>query len=367
MENNHATVLQIDLNAVRFNLDHFKSKLSEDTKVLVVVKAFGYGSDAIEIAKSIQNKVSYFAVAYTKEGIALREAGIKTPILVLHPQVQNLQELISYDLEPNLYNIYILSAFLKLADSITLDSYPIHLKFNTGLNRLGFSIEDIDLLYQKLARCNAVLIKSIFSHLASSEDINEREFSLNQIEQFNTISAVFKRKFNFLPMRHMLNTSGVLNFPEAQFDLVRLGIGIYGFANNKEETTRLKNVISLKTIITQIHNINIGESVGYNRSFFATDSMKTATVAIGHADGISRRLGNKKGYVTINNQKAYIIGNVCMDMMMVDVTNIICKAGDEVIVFDNQQKVNLLATNSDTISYEILTAISQRVKRFIIN
>ena len=363
MKNNHVATLQIDLKAVRFNLDYFKSKLQKNTKILVVVKAFGYGSDAVEIAKSIQNSVSYFAVAYTHEGIALRSAGIKTPILVLHPQVENLEELASNNLEPNLYNSYILSAFLDLAKRKNFKKYSIHLKFNTGLNRLGFSGNDLDYLYDELSNNDTVSILSISSHLAASEDKNEQDFSLNQIAVFNQITSDFKLKFGFLPMCHMTNTSGILNFPEAHFDMVRLGIGIYGFANNPKETANLKNVVSLKTIISQIHTINPGESVGYNRAFQSSKPIRTATIAIGHADGIPRSFGNDKGFVTINNQKAPIIGNVCMDMMMVDVTDIVCKAGDKVVVFDNQQTVEFLAKQVNTISYELLTAISQRVKR----
>ncbi len=367
MKNNHVTTLQIDLNAVGFNLDYFKSKLKKNTKTLVVVKSFGYGSDAIEIAKSIQDRVNYFAVAYTHEGIALKKTGINTPIIVLHPQINNLEELILNKLEPNLYNNVILLAFLELTKKNNLQEYPIHLKFNTGLNRLGFSENEIDFLHTKLSKNKTVSIKSIFSHLAASEDNNERKFSLNQIETFNNIVSDFKTKFGFLPICHMTNTSGIINYPEAHFDMVRLGIGLYGFGNDSNETSKLKNVTTLITIISQIHNIKLGESVGYNRAFFASQTMKTATIAIGHADGIPRSLGNGKGYVTINKQKAPILGNVCMDMIMVDITNIDCKVGDEVIVFDNQQMVEFIAKQSNTISYEILTAISQRVRRIVIS
>ncbi len=367
MKNNHVTTLQIDLNAVRFNLDYFKSKLKKNTKILVVVKAFGYGSDAVEIAKSIQNEASYFAVAYTQEGIALRESGIKTNILVLHPQIPNLDFLINHNLEPNLYNSEILNAFIKIAKNQNLKEYPIHLKFNTGLNRLGFSENDIDFLHNKLSKNNHVSIKSIFSHLAVSEDEAEHEFSLQQISSFNKISSAFKNKFEFLPLCHMTNTSGIINYPEAHFDMVRLGIGLYGFGNDIKETSKLKNVVSLKTIISQINSLKPDESVGYNRAFKTSSSIKIATIPIGHADGIPRSLGNKKGFVTINNQKALIIGNVCMDMLMADITNINCNVGDEVVVFDTQETVEFLAKQANTISYELLTAISQRVQRNILS
>jgi len=366
MKNNHVTTLQIDLNAVRFNLDYFKSTLKDNTKILVVVKAFGYGSDAIEIAKCIQNKVAYFAVAYTQEGINLRAAGINAPILVLHPQEPNLSDLIENKLEPNIYNVSILKSFLKISSDKNLNQYPIHLKFNTGLNRLGFNESDLNLLFTELNDNNKISIISLFSHLAASEDYNEREFSLQQIKKFNKITSAFKLKFGFLPLLHMANTSGIINYPEAHFDMVRLGIGLYGFGNDDNETAKLKNVVSLTSVITQLHQIKKGESVGYNRAFSASKKMKTATVAIGHADGIQRALGNRNGAVKINNQIAPIIGNVCMDMLMVDVSDIDCKAGDSVMIFDSQKSLKNLAVKANSITYEILTAISQRIQRVII-
>ena len=366
MKNNHVTTLQIDLNSVGHNLDYFKSKLKNNTKILVVVKAFGYGSDAFAIAKSIQSKVDYFAVAYTQEGVFLRSAGITAPIMVLHPQVDNLELLASNNLEPNIYNSFILSAFLKLATKNNFQKYPIHLKFNTGLNRLGFSENDLESLYEELSTNSNINIVSIFSHLAASEDENERLFSLSQIEHFNKIKKSFTHRFGFTPMCHMTNTSGILNYPEAHFDMVRLGIGLYGFANQPKETAKLKNVTSLYTVISQIHEINSGESIGYNRGFKSTKAMKSATIAIGHADGIPRSVGNGKGFVTINGQRAPILGNVCMDMMMVDVTKINCKAGDKATVYDNQETVTYFSKQANTIPYEWLTAISQRVRRLFI-
>ncbi|AOW21382.1 alanine racemase [Urechidicola croceus] len=366
MKNNHVTVLEIDLNAVKFNLNYFKSKLQENTQILVVVKAFGYGSDAVAIAKSIQNDVSYFAVAYTDEGIALRESGINTPILVLHPHIANLELDIQYCLEPNLYNEKILKSFLLLAKGKNLSQYPVHLKFNTGLNRLGFSENEIELISSTLKNQNYIKVKSIFSHMVASEDSNEREFTLKQIQSFERIISTFKNQLGYKPLIHMANTSGIINYQNAHFDMVRLGIGLYGFGNDPEETSKLRNVISLKSVISQIHTIEKGESVGYNRAYIADKITKTATIPIGHADGINRRLGQKVGYLQVNNQKAPIIGNVCMDMIMIDITNINCNEGDEVIIFDTQQNVEDLAQKADTISYELLTAVSQRVKRQIL-
>ncbi|UAM97360.1 alanine racemase [Polaribacter litorisediminis] len=363
--NNHVTVLEIDAHALEHNLNYFKKKLRPETKILAVVKAFGYGSDGVKVATFLQDKVAYFAVAYTHEGVALRNAGIKTPILVLHPQIPNLREIVDYRLEPNLYNFKIFNAFLKLADDIPLINYPIHIKFNTGLNRLGFWHTDIPKIISELKKCTHVKVQSLFSHLAASEDLEEQEFTVKQLNNFAHIAKQFYTYLDYEPMLHILNTSGVVNFAKAQFDMVRIGIGLYGFGNDDQETAQLKNTHNLKSIISQIHFIEPGETVGYNRAFVAKSPTKSATIPVGHADGISRKLGNKKGYVLINNQKAKIIGNVCMDMIMVDVTKIDCHEGDEVLIFNSQKAIKHIAHISETIVYETLTAISQRVKKVL--
>ena len=363
--NNHVTVLEIDGNALEHNLNYFKQKLQPETKILAVVKAFGYGSDGVQVAQFLEDKVAYFAVAYTHEGIALREANIKTPILVLHPQITDLQNVIDFRLEPNLYNYTIFDAFLKLADKAPLMNYPIHIKFNTGLNRLGFWHTDIPKIISELKETNHIKVQSLFSHLAASEDLEEQDFTINQINNFAYIVQQFYKHLDYQPFLHILNTSGVINFPKAQFDMVRIGIGLYGFGNDEKETALLKNTHNLTSIISQIHIIKPGETVGYNRAFTAKRLSKTATIPVGHADGLSRRLGNKKGYVLINNQKAPIIGNVCMDMIMVNVTKIDCKEGDKVIIFNSQKMIQHIATVSETIVYEVLTAISQRVKKVL--
>lgn len=365
MTNNHVTVLEIDGSALEHNLNYFKSKLQPTTKMLAVVKAFGYGSDGVKVASFLEDKVDYFGVAYTHEGIALRDAGIEKPILVLHPQIQNFDAIVQYQLEPSLYNFKILKAFLEFADRHPLMNYPIHLKFNTGLNRLGLWHNDIPVILSKIKASGHVRIASIFSHLAASEDLNEQDFTIGQINDFAAIVQQIYRHLDYEPMIHTLNTSGVVNYPQAQFDMVRIGIGLYGFGNDKKETSQLKNTHTLRSIISQIHMIEPGETVGYNRAFVARGFSKTATIPIGHADGISRKLGGGKGYVTIRGQRAPIIGNVCMDMLMVDITKIDCKEGDDVIVFDSQETINHFAEVSETISYEILTAISQRVNRIL--
>jgi alanine racemase len=361
------TVLEINLNALENNFKYLKSKLNTNVKLLAVVKAFGYGSDSCEVAKCLQNLgVDYFAVAYVNEGIALRESGIKAPILVLHSQPINFQTLIKYCLEPSLYNATVLNAFIKVAETEKQTDYPVHIKFNTGLNRLGFGENDLELMYSKLKNTKGIKIKSIFSHLAASEDLDENTFTLTQIKSFTSISEHFATLFGYKPMLHICNTSGILNYPEAHLDMVRSGIGLYGFGNSEKESRNLTPIGTLKSVISQIHYIEKGETVGYNRAYKSESFQKTATLPIGHADGIGRQYGNGKGFVTINNQKAPIVGNVCMDMIMVNITNIDCKEGDEVIVFGESPTAEEFSHTANTISYEILTALSQRIKRVIL-
>lgn len=361
------TVLEINLKALKHNFQHLKSKLDNTTHFLAVVKAFAYGSDACEIANYLQDlNVDYFAVAYINEGVALRDSGITKPILVLHPQTINFKTLIDYCLEPSLYNAKILNEFITVASEEKQTDYPVHIKFNTGLNRLGFVENDLDYIASKLKATRAIKVKSIFSHLAASEDLNEHDFTTNQIESFNSISKNFIKVIGYKPILHICNTSGILNYPDAHFDMVRSGIGLYGFGNSKKENKYLKPIATLKTIISQIHTIKKGESVGYNRAYKSNAFLKTATLPIGHADGIARQYGNGKGYVLIHGKKAPIVGNVCMDMIMVNITNIDCKEGDEVIIFDSKTTAEHLAEQTNTISYELITAISQRVKRVVV-
>ncbi|RLJ63387.1 alanine racemase [Lacinutrix venerupis] len=364
MPKGQETVLEIDLNALKHNVTFIKSKLKSNTKFLAVVKAFAYGSDAIEIAKYLETlNVDYFAVAYTDEGIALRNAGVNTPILVLHPLPINFKDIVEYRLEPNIYSQRVLNNFITTSKELKQNNYPIHLKFNTGLNRLGFAENEITTIANKLQETQAIKVKSIFSHLAASEDKNEEKFTLNQIESFKNISKKIIDLLGYQSILHQCNTSGILNYPQAHFNMVRSGIGLYGFGNDKEINKKLKPIATLKTSISQIHTIKKGDSLGYNRAFIAKETTKTATLPIGHADGINRLFGNGKGFVYINNQKAPIIGNVCMDMIMVDVTNIACQESDEVIVFGPQHSAEDLAESINSISYELLTSVSQRVKR----
>ena len=358
------TILEIDLKALKHNYEYIKSKLKTNTKVLAVVKAFAYGSDAEEIALYLQDlDVDYLAVAYINEGVTLRKAGVTKPILVLHPQSVNFKTLIQHCLEPNLYSPKILNEFIAVATEENQTNYPVHIKFNTGLNRLGFWENDVTYIASKLKETQCITVKSVFSHLAASEDLNEKTFTISQIESFKKITDNLIIKLGYKPMLHICNTSGILNYPEAHFDMVRTGIGLYGFGNSKIENEHFKPISTLKTVISQIHKIEKGESVGYNRSYKSDTFTKTATLPIGHADGINRQYGNGKGFVFIHNKKVPIIGNVCMDMIMVDITHIECKEGDEVIVFDPKNTAEHLAERVNTISYELITAISQRIKR----
>ena len=361
------TVLEIDLNALEHNFRYLRSKVDESVKMMAVVKAFGYGSDASGIAKKlVALGADYFAVAYTSEGVALRKAGIELPILVLHPQSYNFEELIENCLEPSLYSEFVLKEFINTAEKLKQKDYPAHIKFNTGLNRLGFSESETGIVRDLLTGTNAVKAASFFSHLAASEDWKEREFTLGQIHSFKRIALKLFDELGYRPLLHICNTSGIINYPEAAFDMVRTGIGLYGFGNEKMHDKKLRPIATLKTIISQVHTLKKGDSVGYNRAFIASKPTKTATLPIGHADGINRQYGNSRAGVIVNGKYAPIIGNVCMDMVMIDITGIDCKEGDEVIIFGGPQHATEFAAKGNTISYELITGISQRVKRILV-
>ncbi|HAT81100.1 MAG TPA: alanine racemase, partial [Flavobacterium sp.] len=309
------------------------------------------------------HKIDYLGVAFADEGISLKNAGITLPIMVLNPETTSFSSIIQYKLEPEIYSLKGLKAFLQLAEQRKLKHFPIHIKLDTGMHRLGFSAENLDELIAVLKNNNLVSVKSILSHLATSDDMEHQDFANSQLNLFEKLSSKLINELQIKPIRHILNTSGISNFPEAQYDMVRLGIGLYGISNDAEEQKYLENVGTLKSIISQIRTILAGESVGYGRRFIAEKTTKIATIPIGYADGISRHWGNGVGFVTINNQKATIVGSICMDMLMVNCSNIQCKEGDEVIVFGESPTVIFMANQLQTIPYEILTSISQRVKR----
>lgn len=356
--------MELNFKALEHNYHYLRSKIDAGTKFLAVVKAFAYGSDATRIALHLEGLgADYFAVAYAKEGVALRQGGVTQPILVLHPQPISFVDIIEHCLEPGLYSKNVLEAFAAVARERGQTAYPVHLKLNTGLNRLGFGSADMAYMAQVLKASQQLRARSVFSHLAASEDLNERPFTQGQITAFRNMADGLDALLERPPFRHLLNTSGIINYPEAQFHMVRSGIGLYGYGNTAEEDKNLIPIATLKTVISQIHNIGPGDSVGYNRAFTTTDKRRSATLPLGHADGIGRIYGQGRSYVSINGQKAPIIGNVCMDMMMVDVTDIDCGEGDEVIVFGPGHTAASFAENVGTISYELLTGISQRVTR----
>ncbi|ESU29799.1 UDP-N-acetylmuramoylalanyl-D-glutamyl-2,6- diaminopimelate--D-alanyl-D-alanine ligase [Flavobacterium limnosediminis JC2902] len=363
-EKTHETVLEINLNAISHNLNYYKSKLKPTTKMMAMVKAFGYGSGSFEIAKLLaHHKVDYLGVAFADEGIALRNAGITIPIIVMNPENTAFSAMVAYNLEPEIYSASVLRKFIFLAQQKNLSDYPIHLKLDTGMHRLGFEEKDLDELIGLLRNNNLISVKSIFSHFSASDELQYKDFTLFQIRTFDSMSQKIMSELSIRPIRHILNTSGIYNFSEYQFDMVRLGIGLYGVGNDPEEMKHLENIGTLKTIILQIKDVAVGESVGYSRKFMATKPTRTATIPIGYADGIPRSWGNERGYVVINQQKARIVGNICMDMLMIDVTDIDCREGDTVIVFGKSPRVTELAAVVGTIPYEILTSISHRVKR----
>lgn len=359
----HETVLEINLTALIHNLNFYRSRLKPNTKTMAMVKAFGYGSGSYEIAKALSHhKIDYLGVAFSDEGVALRNAGINTPIIVMNPEVSAFSAMIAYKLEPEIYSINELQAFLNIARKKNLSEYPIHIKLDTGMHRLGFEENQLEELISILQNNNFVSVKSIFSHLSASDDVQFSNFTHQQINLFEKWSNLLMESLQINPIRHILNTSGIYNYPEAQYDMVRIGIGLYGVGNDVEETKLLEKIGTLKTTILQIKEITAGESVGYSRNYMATEKIKIATIPVGYADGIARAW-SKQGYVTIKGKKAPITGNICMDMMMIDVTDIDCKEGDSVEVFGKNPSVIDMAKAINTIPYEVLTGISQRVKR----
>lgn len=353
------TRLVLDAEALAHNYGVLRGKTAPGTALLGVVKAMAYGSDSLFVAQTLaQLGIDYLAVAYVPEGIALREAGIHTPILVLHPQLDQLDDLWKYCLEPSVYSFRILKAL-----SARKEQLPIHIKLNTGLNRLGFDRKDLAQLGDLLNQTPHLTRTGILSHLAASEDPEQDEYTWGQWTEFTAMSEELAEKTGGFTYRHLCNTSGILRFPEAHFNLVRSGIGLYGYPNDRAMEHEFIPFASLYTVISQIHDLKAGHGIGYNRAEVAKQPMKIATLPIGHADGISRIYGLGKGGVWINDQWAPIVGNVCMDMIMVNVSDIKCAEGDEVVVFDKKHRADQLAEGAGTISYELLTALSRRIKR----
>ena len=357
----HSTVMEIDLGALVHNLNFFKSRLKPATKIMVMVKAFAYGSGSPEVANVLQyHKVDYLGVAYVDEGVELRKNNIMLPTMVMNPSEDSFDTLLGYNLEPEIYNFKIFDALLQYLGN---RSCSIHLKLDTGMHRLGFEKQDLPELIQRLKQNPNIHVASIFSHLAGADDAGHDAFSNHQGDQFKQYADLISESLPDKPLYHILNSGGILRLPHLQFDMVRLGIGLYGVDPTQDDFKDLQPVATLKTIISQIKDIPKGESIGYGRKGFAEKDLKLATIAIGYADGFSRRLSQGIGEVLINGNRAKVIGNVCMDMTMVDITGLEAKEGDEVIIFGNELPIQIMAQKINTIPYEILTNVSERVKR----
>ena len=363
----HETVLETNLNALVNNLNYFRKKIEPQTRIMAMVKAFSYGSGSFEIANILQfHNIDYLAVAYADEGVELRKAGINAPIMVMNPDEQSFDAILKHNLEPEIYNFRSLRLLEEATQTnIIPDNKPVkvHIKLDTGMHRLGFTEEEMDELIERLKNLKLIYVQSVFSHMASSEDPYDDDFSKEQIEAFKRMAKKIIEGSDHHILMHILNSAGISRFPDAQFDMVRLGISLYGIPTAKADEGKLEHVSTLKSTISQIKTIKPGESVGYNRRFMATEIMRIAVIPVGYADGLNRRLGNGKGAVFINNKKAPIVGNICMDMCMVDVTALEAKEGDDVIIFGKEYPISAMANSLETISYEVLTGISRRVKR----
>lgn len=365
----HQTVMSIDLSALTYNLNTFRAELKPGVKTMAMVKAFAYGSGSYEIANLLQYaRVDYLTVAYTDEGIALRKAGIKMPIMVMSPDATTFDRMIAWKLEPELYNFRSLRAFTSIADTLQVKNYPVHIKLDTGMHRLGFNQGDIAELGQKINDTPRIYVASIFSHLAASDDPKEDAFTMQQARSFESMSDELMDIIGYRPLRHLCNTAAIVRHHSLQYDMVRLGLGLYGVDSSHELTHKLKHISTLKTTIAQTRNVPAGDNIGYGHHTIAQHDMRIATICIGYADGYPRSMGKGAAYVLIHGKKAHTVGSICMDMCMVDITNIPEAAeGDEVIVFGGALPVTELAQWAHTISYEIMTSISQRVKRVYVN
>lgn len=363
----HDTVLEINLNAIIHNINVHKALLKPETKICAMVKAYSYGLGGYEIAEYLQHHhVDYLGVAFADEGVDLRKNGITTPILVMNPEQGSYDTIIDYNLEPEIYSLRVLELFSNQLQAKGIQKkYPIHLKIETGMHRLGFKENEIDDLIQSLKNHN-VKVASIFSHLSSADDPEEKDYTLQQIEIFSKLSTKIITALDYQPLRHILNSSGITNYTDYQFDMVRIGIGMIGVSPNPLIKKQLQNAVTFKTVISQISQVKAGDSIGYNRKYKAEKDTRIATIPVGYADGIPRLIGNKVGFVGIHHQKIPIVGNICMDMLMAEVGNLPVKDGDDVIIFNANPSLEEFAEYCKTIPYEVLTSISRRVKRIYI-
>lgn len=364
----HDTVLEINLNAILHNINYHKSLLKPTTKMMAMVKANAYGLGSYEISEFLQHHhIDYLGVAFVDEGVELRKKGITVPIVVMNPEQHSYETVIAYNLEPEIYSFRVLELFYEAVQKSGYDKkYPIHIKLETGMHRLGFKDSELDELGSTLAQKN-LKIQSIFSHLSSSDLPSEKEFTLHQLEIFERNSSLLIKNLGYTPIRHILNSSGITNYTDHQYDMVRIGIGMLGESQNSEINKQLRSVVSFKTVISQISLVGDGESVGYSRRFKTDHPTKIATIPVGYADGIPRLIGNQIGKVGIHKTLVPIVGNICMDMMMINVDHIPdVKEGDTVTVFNAKPTLKEFAEYCKTITYEVLTSISPRVKRIYV-
>lgn len=364
----HDTVLEVNLNAILHNINYHKSLLKPGTKMMAMVKANAYGLGSFEVSEFLQHHhIDYLGVAYADEGVELRKKGITTPIIVMNPEQHSYQTIIEYNLEPEIYSFRVLELFYEAVQKSGYDKkYPIHIKLETGMHRLGFKDFELDQLSETLSHKN-VKVQSMFSHLSSSDMPEEKEFTLKQLEVFDKNSSYLIEKLGYTPIRHILNSAGITSYKDHQHDMVRIGIGMLGESADPEIQKQLRSVVSFKTVISQISTVENGESVGYSRRYKTDHPTRIATIPVGYADGIPRLIGNQVGNVGVNKTLAPIVGNICMDMMMINVDHIPnVKEGDTVTVFNAHPSLKEFAGYCKTITYEVLTSISPRVKRIYI-
>ncbi|MBR5654461.1 MAG: bifunctional UDP-N-acetylmuramoyl-tripeptide:D-alanyl-D-alanine ligase/alanine racemase [Prevotella sp.] len=362
VEKVHETTLEVNLNALVDNVNHFRSMMHPDTKMACMIKADGYGTGAVEIAKTLQeHRVEYMAVAVADEGVTLRRNGVTANIMVMNPEMTSFKTLFDFELEPEVYNFRLLDALIRAAQKEGITDFPVHVKIDTGMHRLGFDINDIPLLIERLQQQNAVIPRSIFSHFVGSDSDDFDRFSALQFDRFEKAANMLQAAFPHHILRHICNSAGIEHFPERQLDMCRLGLGLYGISSRDNHI--IHNVATLKTTILQIRNVPKEDTVGYSRKGVLQRDSRIAAIPIGYADGLDRHLGRGRGYCLVNGKPAPYVGNICMDVTMIDVTDIPCQEGDSVEIFGDNLPPTTLAEWLDTIPYEILTSVSNRVKR----
>ena len=359
----HETILEVNLGAVVSNLNYYRSLMKPETKLVCMVKADAYGAGAVEVAKTLQeHRVDYLAVAVADEGVTLRRAGITANIMVMNPEMTAFKTMFDYDLEPEVYSFRLLDALIKAARKEGVTGWPVHIKLDTGMHRLGFNPEeDMDELIDRLKHQQAVIPRSVFSHFVGSDSNQFDEFSARQFQLFDEGSRQLQAAFSHKILRHMDNSAGIEHFPQRQMDMCRLGLGLYGV--NPRNNEMINTVSTLKTTILQLRCVKAGDSVGYSRRTILERDSVIGAIPIGYADGLNRHLGNRNGYCIVNGQRAEYVGNICMDVAMIDVTGIDCQEGDMVEIFGEHLPVTVLSDTIDTIPYEVLTGVSNRVKR----